>query len=180
MWSCCAHSGRLLNHVANQWQFSNFSNRKKKQVIQAGSVYGKLLPKIFVWKDGLDYDKQEANRFVQHILKFLSVASKKYSKEEFAVMPLPIFFACYNCAVAGNNNLFAVQGGDRQQASHRVHQVVFQLDELQTVSSPHHIPSIARMHALTQTPTRRQYKALNEARLRRHGPAAPLQGFEQT
>jgi hypothetical protein len=56
--------------VANQWQFSNFSNRKKKQVIQAGSVYDKLLPKIFVWKDGLDYDKQEANRFVQHILKF--------------------------------------------------------------------------------------------------------------
>ena len=115
-------------------------------------TYAKLLPKNFVWKDGLDYDKQEANRFVQHILKFLSVASKKYSKEEFAVMPLPIFFACYNCAVAGNNNLFAVQGGDRQQASHRVHQVVFQLDELQTVSSPRHIPSIARMHALTQTP----------------------------
>ena len=74
-----------------------------------------------MWKDGLDYDKQEANRFVQHILKFLSVASKKYSKEEFAVMPLPIFFACYNFTVAGNNNLFAVQGGDRQQMSHRVH-----------------------------------------------------------
>ena len=135
--------------------------------------------KIFVWKDGLDYDKQEANRFVQHILKFLSVASKKYSKEEFAVMPLPIFFACYNCAVAGNNNLFAVQGGDRQQMSHRVHQVVFQLDELQTVSSPH---PLYRAHARTHTNTytRRQYKALNEARLRRHGPAAPLQGFEQT
>jgi hypothetical protein len=42
--------------------------------------------KIFVWKDGLDYDKQEANRFVLHILKFLSVASKKYSKVKFAVM----------------------------------------------------------------------------------------------
>ena len=49
-------------------------------------TYAKLLPKNFVWKDGLDYDKQEANRFVLHILKFLSVASKKYSKEEFAVM----------------------------------------------------------------------------------------------
>ncbi len=30
------------------------------------------------------------------------------------------------------------------------------------------------MHALTQIPTRRQYKALHEAHLRSHGPAAPL------
>ena len=52
--------------------------------VETNSVCNKLLPKIFVWKDGLDYDKQEANRFVQHILKFLSVASKRYSKEEFA------------------------------------------------------------------------------------------------
>jgi hypothetical protein len=59
---------------------------RKKQVIQAGSVYDKLLPKIFVWQDGLDYDKQEANRFVQHISKFLSVVTTKYSRDEFAVM----------------------------------------------------------------------------------------------
>ncbi len=35
-------------------------------------------------------------------------------------------------------------------------------------------PSIARMHTLTQTSTRRQYKALHDAHLRSHGPAAPL------
>jgi hypothetical protein len=77
----------IIESLPNSGHFGFYAIGRTKQVIKAGSVYEKLLPKIFVWKnDEQLYDKQEAKRFVQHISKFLSVASTKYSKEEFAIM----------------------------------------------------------------------------------------------
>jgi hypothetical protein len=76
----------FIESLPNSSNFQFSAIGRKYQYIQADCLYEKLLPYIFVWKDGLDNDEQEAKRFVQHISKFLSVASTKYSKEEFAVM----------------------------------------------------------------------------------------------
>ena len=88
----------IIESLPNSGNFGLCAIGRTKQVIKAGSVYEKLLPKIFVWKnDEQLYDKQEAKRFVQHIWpRFAILKYSDYPIKFFGVMQLQDIFSISN------------------------------------------------------------------------------------
>ena len=75
---------QFLPHVA-QLSYTAIGRHPKLQV-DPDSLYSKLFPHMFIWKEKGKVKAEEVKNFAELILNFLPAAIKKYSKADFAVM----------------------------------------------------------------------------------------------